>query len=52
MADQPKDDSDEPTTTTEKDHLYHPDGMNPHFVPEKVSDEEEKAEEEKAEDDA
>jgi hypothetical protein len=41
MADQPK---DEPTPTTEKDHLFHPDGMNPHIVPEKVSDEEKTAE--------
>ncbi|HEY0540310.1 MAG TPA: hypothetical protein VGD53_18220 [Actinoallomurus sp.] len=42
MADEPKD-SGEPTPTTDKDHLVHPDGMNPHIVPKKVSDEEEPA---------
>jgi hypothetical protein len=45
MADQPEK-SDEPTPATDKDHLFHPDGMNPHIVPEKVSDEEETADDE------
>jgi len=44
MADQ----SDETTPKTdEKDHLVHPDGMNPHSAPE-----EESAEEETTDDDA
>lgn len=38
MADQPKT-TDEPTT--DDDDLVHPDGMNPHIVPEETSGEDE-----------
>jgi hypothetical protein len=46
MADQPKT-TDEQPPASGGDHLVHPDGMNPHFVPE-----EEPVEEKQTDDDA
>lgn len=43
MADQPQNSDDTKTTTDDSDHIVHPDGMNPHIVPEKPSDEKQAA---------
>lgn len=44
MTDTPKNADETTTATTDKDGMVHPDGMNPHIVPEKT-DEEKTAEE-------
>ncbi|WP_329247871.1 hypothetical protein OG417_00145 [Actinoallomurus sp. NBC_01490] len=39
MADQPETTDETTPTNDDNDHLVHPDGMNPHIVPENTSDE-------------
>jgi hypothetical protein len=46
MADDPKTPDDTTTTSTGKGPIMHPDGMNPHIVPEQQSGEEQPADEE------